>query len=117
MATALASLVTGRRVRPDTAMTGEITLTGQVLPIGGLREKAIAAQRLGFTRVIAPKQNEVDHAEFPPSLKKDVRFVWVETIGQVLEEALDEGRPRRAEARNGARRRRSERLPAAARGQ
>ena len=65
MATALASLVTGRPVRADTAMTGEITLTGRVLPIGGLKEKALAAQRAEITRVIAPKRNEPDLEEFP----------------------------------------------------
>ena len=65
MATALMSLVTGRAVREDTAMTGEITLTGQVLPIGGLKEKALAAQRAGITRVIAPRRNEADLEDFP----------------------------------------------------
>ncbi len=71
MATALASLVSGRPVRADTAMTGEITLTGQVLPIGGLREKALAAQRAGITRVIAPRRNEPDADDFPPNLLKE----------------------------------------------
>ena len=63
MATALSSLVTGRPVRSDTAMTGEVTLTGKVLPIGGLKEKALAAQRAEITRVIAPRRNEPDADE------------------------------------------------------
>ena len=88
MATALASLITGRPVRADTAMTGEITLTGQVLPIGGLKEKALAAQRAGITRVIAPKLNEPDVEDFPEHLRKDIEFVFVDTIDEVLDVAL-----------------------------
>jgi ATP-dependent Lon protease len=89
MATALYSLFTDRRVRADTAMTGEITLTGKVLPIGGLKEKALAAQRAGIKRVIAPKLNQADADEFPPNLLKDVDFVWVDSIEKVLKEALE----------------------------
>jgi len=89
MATALYSLFTGRPVRADTAMTGEITLTGKVLPIGGLKEKALAAQRAGIKRVIAPKLNQPDADEFPPNLLKDVEFVWVDSIEKVLREALE----------------------------
>ena len=113
MATAMVSLVTNRPVRSDTAMTGEITLTGKVLPIGGLKEKALAAQRLGIERVIAPKQNDADYDEFPPSLKDNVDFVWVESIDEVLREALEVDRPRRRA--QGGRRRAEERVPAAAR--
>jgi ATP-dependent Lon protease len=112
MATALVSLVTARPVRSDTAMTGEITLTGQVLPIGGLKEKAIAAQRYGITRVIAPKQNEVDFDEFPKSLKDEMEFIWVEQVDEVLREALQADRPKRAQ--QAPRRGRSQELPAAA---
>jgi ATP-dependent Lon protease len=112
MATALVSLVTARPVRSDTAMTGEITLTGQVLPIGGLKEKALAAQRAGVTRVIAPKQNEVDFDEFPESLKDDMEFIWVEQVDEVLREALEADKPERAARR--PRRRPPEQLPAAA---
>ena len=89
MATALYSLFTGRPARSDTAMTGEITLTGKVLPIGGLKEKALAAQRAGIGRVIAPKLNKPDAEEFPPNLLKDVEFVWVDTVERVLREALE----------------------------
>jgi len=99
MATALASLISGRTVREDTAMTGELTLTGQVLPIGGLKEKALAAQDAGLERVIAPKLNEQDADEFPAHLLEDIEFIWVERIQQVLDEALE---PERG-ARNGAR--------------
>jgi ATP-dependent Lon protease len=89
MATALYSLFTDRPVRADTAMTGEITLTGKVLPIGGLKEKALAAQRAGIKRVIAPKLNKPDADEFPPNLLKDMEFVWVDSIEKVLKEALE----------------------------
>src|SRR3954447_18583001 len=90
MATAMASLITGAPMRADTAMTGEITLTGQVLPIGGLKEKSLAAQRLGLTRVIAPKLNEPDLEDFPPTLLDDVEFVFVDSIDTVLDEALEQ---------------------------
>ncbi len=91
MATALVSLVTARRVRDDVAMTGEITLTGQVLPIGGLKEKALAAQRNGIAEVIAPKLNEADVDEIPAHLRADLDFVFVEQIREVLDEALEPG--------------------------
>jgi ATP-dependent Lon protease len=98
MATALMSLVTGRPVRDDTAMTGEITLTGQVLPIGGLKEKALAAQRAGIGRVIAPARNEPDLEDLPEHLRADLEFVWAGEIGEVLEAALE---PPRDGSRNG----------------
>ncbi len=88
MATALASLLSGRPVRSDVAVTGEITLTGQVLPIGGLKEKALAAQRYGIRTVIAPALNEQDVDEIPEHLRKDLEFVFVSDVGQVLEIAL-----------------------------
>ncbi len=97
IATALVSLVSGRPVRSDTAMTGEITLTGQVLPIGGLREKALAAQRAGITRVIAPRQNDADLDEFPANLVEGMEFVFVASVDEVLEAALEPGAaPRRS---------------------
>jgi len=89
MATALMSLVTGRPVRSDTAMTGEITLTGQVLPIGGLKEKSLAAQRAGIRRVIAPRRNEPDLEDIPEALRKGLEFQWVEAVGEVFEAALE----------------------------
>jgi ATP-dependent Lon protease len=94
IATALVSLVTGRPVRSDTAMTGEITLTGQVLPIGGLKEKALAAQRAEIKRVIAPKLNRPELDELPPHLLKDIEFVFADTVEKVLKEALEPPRER-----------------------
>ena len=88
MVTALASLLTGRPVRGDVAMTGEITLTGQVLPIGGLKEKALAAQRNGIKCVVAPARNEQDIDEIPEHLRKDLEFRFVAEVGEVLEAAL-----------------------------
>lgn len=89
MATALMSLVTERRVRDDTAMTGELTLTGLVLPIGGLKEKALAAQRAGVKRVLAPRRNEPDAEDFPEHLREGMEFVWVGEISEVFDAALD----------------------------
>jgi ATP-dependent Lon protease len=89
MATAIASLVLGRPVADDVGMTGEITLTGQVLPIGGLREKVLAAQRAGLKRVILPKDNEPDLGELPAETKRELDFVPVDSIDQVLEAALE----------------------------
>jgi ATP-dependent Lon protease len=89
MATALTSLISARAVRDDLAMTGEMTLTGQVLPIGGLKEKALAAQRSGIRTVIAPALNEADVEEIPEHLRRDLDFVFVEEIGEVLDAALE----------------------------
>jgi ATP-dependent Lon protease len=89
MVTALVSLITGRPLRADTAMTGEVTLTGQVLPIGGLKEKSLAAQRAQITRVIAPKLNEGDVDEFPAHLLDDIEFVFVDSVDRVLDAALE----------------------------
>ena len=99
MVTALASLLSGRLVRADVAMTGEITLTGQVLPIGGLKEKALAAQRNRIRRVIAPALNEQDIDEIPEPLRKDLDFVFVGTVEEVLAAALQRrAGPRRVAA-------------------
>jgi ATP-dependent Lon protease len=92
MATALASRATGRAVRADTAMTGEITLTGQVLPIGGLKEKALAAQRVGINRLIIPRRNEADIDDIPEHLRKRMKFVLVDTEDEVLDAALEKRR-------------------------
>jgi ATP-dependent Lon protease len=99
MATALASRLTGRPVRADTAMTGEVTLTGQVLPIGGLKEKALAAQRAGINRLIIPRRNEADIDDIPEHLRKRMKFVLVDSVEEVLDAALEKparGRPARA---------------------
>ena len=92
MVTALVSLLSGRPVRSEVAMTGEVTLTGQVLPIGGLKEKALAAQLYGIRTVIAPDLNEPDTDEIPEHLRKTLRFVFVSTIDQVLDAALNSRR-------------------------
>ncbi|MDQ3934550.1 MAG: endopeptidase La, partial [Actinomycetota bacterium] len=118
MVTALVSLVTGRPARSDTAMTGEVTLTGQVLPIGGLKEKSLAAQRAGITRVIAPKLNEADLDEFPGHLLDDIEFVFLDSVDRVLDEALEPLRDadgKAVELPRKRRARRPQRTPAAAR--
>jgi ATP-dependent Lon protease len=89
MATAIASSITGRPVRADTAMTGEITLTGQVLPIGGLKEKALAAQRADIHRLIVPRRNEADIDDVPEHLRKRMQFVLVDDADEVLDAALE----------------------------
>jgi ATP-dependent Lon protease len=88
MATALASLYLGFPVRQDTAMTGEISLSGLVLPIGGLKEKVLAARRAGITRIIVPKANQKDLKEVPEEVRAEMTFVLAETIDDVLSAAL-----------------------------
>jgi len=88
MATAIASLMTGRLVRDDVAMTGEITLRGQVLPIGGLKEKILAAHRLGLKTVILPKRNEKDLDDVPEEVRNSMQFVLADCVDQVFEAAL-----------------------------
>jgi len=88
LATALASAVTGRAVRRDLAMTGEITLRGKVLPIGGVKEKVLAAHRAGIRMVVLPKENEKDLHEIPANVRRKLRVVLVEHMDQVLSEAL-----------------------------
>jgi ATP-dependent Lon protease len=96
MATAIASLVRGEPVAEDVGMTGEITLTGQVLPIGGIREKSLAAQRAGLKRVILPRENEAELTELPPETREAIRFIPADTIEDVLDAAFDDARPARA---------------------
>jgi ATP-dependent Lon protease len=98
MATALASLATGRSVRSDLAMTGEITLRGKVLPIGGVKEKVLAAHRARLKTVILPKRNEIDLVDVPEEVQDDIHFIFVDTIDDVFEAALqpkkDGGKPK-----------------------
>jgi ATP-dependent Lon protease len=89
MATAIASLVRRQPVADDVGMTGEITLTGQVLPIGGIREKSLAAQRAGLKRVIMPRENEPDLIELPAETKRELEFILVDTIDEVFAAAFD----------------------------
>lgn len=88
MATAMASAYTGRKVRGDTAMTGEITLTGEVLPIGGVKEKVLAANRLGIKQILLPEKNKRDLEELPESVKNKLHFVYVKNVDDVLAHAL-----------------------------
>ena len=88
MVTALASLVSGRRVRSDTAMTGEISLRGNVLPIGGIKQKVLGAWRAGIKRVILPHANEPDLEEVPEEVRKDLSFILVKTIEEALKHTL-----------------------------
>ena len=88
IATSLASLLTGRAVRANLAMTGEITLRGKVLPVGGIKEKVLAAKRAGIETVLLPKRNEKDLEDIPPTVRAAMRFVFVETMDDVLEQAL-----------------------------
>jgi ATP-dependent Lon protease len=90
MFTALASLFSDRPVRSDVAMTGEVTLRGLVLPIGGLKEKSLAAMRAGISTIIMPKLNEKDLVEVPEEAKQKLKFVLVENVDEVLAAALEE---------------------------
>jgi len=89
MATALASLVRRRPVANDVAMTGEITLTGQVLAVGGVKEKSLAAQRAGIKRIIVPERNEGDVSEIPEHEREDLEYIYVSELGEVLDCALN----------------------------
>ena len=86
---ALASLYTGRRVRPDTAMTGEITLSGLVFPVGGLKEKILAAHRAGIRRIMLPARNEADIEDLPEDVRQQLQIVFVSRISEVIEAALE----------------------------
>jgi ATP-dependent Lon protease len=89
MTSALASLMTGRRVRNDTAMTGEITLSGLVFPVGGIKEKVLAAHRAGLRRVVLPTRNEPDTEDIPEDVRKELEFVYVGRINEALEQTLE----------------------------
>ena len=95
MATAIASLVRNEPVSDDVGMTGEITLTGQVLPIGGLREKVLAAQRYGLKRVILPRENAPDLKELPAETRNAMEFVLVDSIEDVFKAAFAGERAKR----------------------
>jgi ATP-dependent Lon protease len=88
MASALASLYTGRKVRSDTAMTGEITLSGLVFPVGGIKEKVLAAHRAGIRRIILPAQNESDTEEIPEDVRKELEIIPATRVSDVLKAAL-----------------------------
>jgi ATP-dependent Lon protease len=88
--TAIVSLLTGIRVRHDVAMTGEVTLRGRVLAIGGLKEKVLAAHRAGIKRIIVPERNRSDLEEVPEEVKREIDFVFVSHMSQVIAAALEE---------------------------
>ena len=90
IATALASLLTGKRVRSDTAMTGEITLSGLVLPVGGIKEKVLAAHRSHIRRILLPKRNEQDLMDLPDHVREEIEFVLIERIEDALSAAIPE---------------------------
>jgi ATP-dependent Lon protease len=86
--TAMASILSGRVVRDDLAMTGEITLRGKVLPVGGIKEKILAAHRAGIRRVLVPVRNEADLEDIPSELREEMEIGLVESIDEVLKEAF-----------------------------
>lgn len=94
MATSLVSLVSGRKVKRNLGMTGEITLLGHVLPVGGVKEKVLAAHRNSLKTVILPKRNEYDLDDVPEEIKKKIKFIFVETVDEVLNAALEKRRTR-----------------------
>jgi ATP-dependent Lon protease len=106
MATAIVSLLTERPVKPKLAMTGELTLRGDILPIGGLKEKSLAAYRAGVETLIVPRQNQKDMVEIPDEIKKKLKFVFAETMDQVLELALDKKTQERGRRKKTAEQRR-----------
>ena len=96
MATALVSLISGQPVKADVGMTGEITLRGQVLPVGGIKEKVLAAHRAGLKTVILPKRNESDLEDLPEEVRDSMKFIFVETVDEVLKAALEPKARRKA---------------------
>ena len=89
MSSALASVYTGRRVRSDTSMTGEITLSGLVFPVGGVKEKVLAAHRAGIRRIVIPDRNEADLEDIPEDVRKELTFIPCAWISDVLKATLE----------------------------
>ncbi len=98
MATSLVSLISGRKVKPQIGMTGEITLRGQVLAIGGVKEKVLAAHRNGLTTVILPKRNEQDIDDVPDEIRQSMKFIFAESVEDVIEAALEKAKPVKKQA-------------------
>ena len=88
IAASLASLLSGRPVRSDVAMTGEITLRGKVLPVGGIKEKVLAARRAGIKTIILPRRNERDLEDIQPEVRKELEMIFVDTVDEVIRHAL-----------------------------
>jgi ATP-dependent Lon protease len=97
IATALVSLASNRKMKPQVGMTGEITLRGQVLPIGGVKEKVLAGHRIGLKTIILPKRNKQDLDDVPDEIKKSMKFVFVEAVDEVLDAALEPARKAKQE--------------------
>jgi ATP-dependent Lon protease len=93
MATSLVSLISGRKAKPQVGMTGEITLRGQVLAIGGVKEKVLAAHRNGLTTVILPKRNEQDLDDVPEEIRNSMKFIFAESVEDVIDAALEKAKP------------------------
>ena len=93
MFTALVSLLTGRTVRSDTAMTGEISLRGLVLPVGGIKDKVVAAAAAGLTRVMLPARNRRDYDDIPEDARNRLEFIWLERVDDAIAGALQGGLP------------------------
>ncbi len=103
MASALVSLLTGRPVRSDVAMTGELTLTGEVLPVGGIKEKVLAGVRAGITTFILPEKNSSDIEDLPEHIRKEIEIDFVDSLDQVLSTALEDSKPASTANGSGAR--------------
>lgn len=86
--TALVSLLSGRKAKPNVAMTGEVTLRGLVLPVGGIKEKVLAAHRAGIKRVILPARNQKDLEDIPKNVRSEIKFIFAKNVDEVLEAAL-----------------------------
>jgi ATP-dependent Lon protease len=99
MATSMVSLISGRKVKPQVGMTGEITLRGQVLAIGGVKEKVLAAHRNGLTTVILPKRNEQDLDDVPDEIRESMKFIFAESVEDVLDAALEKAAPAKKQAK------------------
>jgi ATP-dependent Lon protease len=95
---ALVSLMTDRTVRSDTAMTGEISLRGLVLPVGGIKEKVVGAHRAGIRRIMLPARNRKDYDDIPENARRDIEFIWLERVEQAVAAALE---PKKADAAPG----------------
>jgi ATP-dependent Lon protease len=96
VATALLSVLTGRSVRADLAMTGEVTLRGRVLPVGGVKEKVLAAHRAGVRRIVLPRRNEKDLEDLPTSVREELQFILVDALSEVFAACFADGTARRA---------------------
>jgi ATP-dependent Lon protease len=110
MLTALTSLLTNKKIRKDLSMTGEITLRGQVLPVGGIKEKVLAAHRAGISAIILPAWNRKDLEDIPPKIKKEIKFHFVDQMKDVLKVAFGKNpKPRNSGKRKTAKRTRKKR--------